>query len=116
MTISGAFNGILKDIAAAEVALERIDKQFEEAKKERDGHEQEWTDIIRRRAALGSDGESAGDGGDTSMARITDLVRRYGPMAAKRFGISGAAGAAGATWLADDGAFAGIIAKIGQLF
>lgn len=109
-----AFNGILKDIAAAEEALERLGKQFEEAEKEREGHEQEWADIVRRHAALGSNGDGDEDG-DTTLARGIDLVRRYGPMAAKRFGVPVAAGAAGATWLADDGAFSGIIAKIGQL-
>ncbi len=108
-----AFNGILKDIADVEAALERIDKQFEDAKKEREDYEQEWEDIIRRHAALGP------NGGDTPLVQVTNLVRHYGPIVAKRFGVpgaAGAAGAAGATWLADDGAFAGVIAKIGQLF
>ena len=100
-----SFAETLKALGAEEKATELFEERFQES-------QEEWEEILARRAVL-RDRFSDGDG-DT-LVRIANLVRNYGPKAAKYLGYPGLAAAATA-FFADDGAFAGIIAKIGLPF
>jgi|TARA_Y100000034_G_scaffold1776_2_gene2275 hypothetical protein len=96
-----SFAETLKALDAEEKATALFDERFQESLKE-------WEEIQARRAVL-RDRFSDSDG--DALARIADLVRNYGPKAAKYLGYPGLAAAATA-FFADDGAFAGLIAKI----
>ena len=104
-TTPGAFAGAAKDIDAALAARERADAAYAEAR-------ETWSRIEARHAAL--TGTAAP--GDV-LDRLVALARAHGPRVAALLG-GPAAGAAAATFLADDGGFTGIddvFSRIGGL-
>lgn len=104
-----SFKETLAALSDEEKAMTLTAERYEEARKE-------WEEIETRYAKLRAN-LSDDDDGDT-LDRVTGLVRRFGPTAAKWFG-GPAAGASIASFMADDGGFAeftGVFSLIGQIF
>ena len=92
-----SFQETIEALAAEEKATALFDERFQESLKE-------WEEIQARRAVL-RDRFSDSDG--DALAGVADLVRNYGPKAAKYLGYPGLATAVTAAAMADEGTFIG---------
>lgn len=93
----------LEAIDAEEKAAALAEQRFQASKVE-------WEEIQARRAARFS--------GGNKLIKVVELVRKYGPRAAKYLGYPGLATAITATTMAEDGTFigeSGILTILGQL-
>ena len=101
--MSDVFDDALAAITSEENTEAEVDALVEKARAQ-------WAEIDKRYGALrGKQFNSE------SMKTIMALVRKYAPVALRTMGYGGAATAA-TSFLADDGAFGGILSKIGGIF
>ncbi len=106
-----SFKETINALDVEKKATALAEERFQESLKE-------WEEIQTLRTTLHPEPASRQFGEGDTLDRITDLTRRFGPTAAKWFG-GPAAGAAVASFMADDGGFAGftgVFSLIGQVF